>query len=192
VRIIAGRWKGRKLLAPPGISTRPTAERARQALFDMLWHAPWAGREVIEEARVLDVFAGTGAYGLEALSRGAAHATFLENEPAAQAMIRANIAACPGAVGQLFPANALKPPRAGQACSLVFLDPPYGQGLLEPALAALDAAGWFAPGALICAELGPKDTLEAAGFEEVATRAHGKARLHILRAAPAPDDHPTG
>ena len=187
MRIIAGRWKGRKLAAPEGFGTRPTAERARQALFDMLWHAPWAGREVIEEARVLDAFAGTGAYGLEALSRGAVHATFLENEPAAQAMIRRNLASCPGAVGQLFPANALKPPRAGQPCALVFLDPPYGQGLLGPAILALHAAGWIAEGALICAEAGPKDALDTPeGFEEVAVRAHGKARLHILRAGAAP------
>jgi 16S rRNA (guanine966-N2)-methyltransferase len=186
MRIIAGRWKGKRLVAPPGVATRPTAERARQALFDMLWHAPWAGREVIEEARVLDAFAGTGAYGLEALSRGAAHATFLENEPAALAALRENIRNFPevvaGEMAQAMPVNALKPPRAAQPCSLVFLDPPYGKDLLNPALAALRAAGWLAEGALVCAEAGPKDSLDTEGFEEVALRAHGKARLHILRA----------
>src|SRR5919202_2995452 len=94
MRIIAGRHRGRRLAAPPGEATRPTADRVRQALFDMLWHAPWAGRAAVEEARVLDAFAGTGALGLEALSRGAAHTTFLETDRAALAALRANIAAC--------------------------------------------------------------------------------------------------
>jgi len=76
VRIIAGAWKGRALIAPPGEATRPTAERVRQALFDMIAHAPWGGRGVLEGAQVLDAFAGTGALGLEALSRGAAETIF--------------------------------------------------------------------------------------------------------------------
>src|SRR6185437_3628839 len=94
MRIVAGEWRGRTLLAPAGSATRPTADRVRQALFDMLLHAPWGGRALIEDARVLDVFAGTGAFGLEALSRGAAHATFVEHDRAALAALRANIAAC--------------------------------------------------------------------------------------------------
>ena len=80
MRIVAGAWRGRSLAAPPGAATRPTADRVRQALFDMLMHAPWAGPDAVRGARVLDAFAGTGAMGLEALSRGAAHATFLEND----------------------------------------------------------------------------------------------------------------
>ena len=94
VRIVAGKWRGRTLIAPAGSQTRPTADRVRQALFDMLLHAPWGGREAIEGAQLLDVFAGTGALGLEALSRGAAHATFIEHDRAALAALRANIAAC--------------------------------------------------------------------------------------------------
>src|SRR5271163_950273 len=94
MRIIAGTWRGRALQAPPGDTTRPTADRVRQALFDMLLHAAWAGRDTIEGAHVLDVFAGTGAFGLEALSRGAAHATFIEHDRAALTALRANIAAC--------------------------------------------------------------------------------------------------
>src|SRR5271163_969890 len=94
MRIIGGTWRGRALQAPPGDTTRPTADRARQALFDMLLHAPWGGREAVEDAVVLNAFAGTGALGLEALSRGAATAAFIEHDRAALAALRANIAAC--------------------------------------------------------------------------------------------------
>jgi 16S rRNA (guanine966-N2)-methyltransferase len=94
MRIVAGAWRGRTLVAPSGQGTRPTADRVRQALFDMLMHAGWGGRSAIEGAAVLDVFAGTGALGLEALSRGAANACFIESDPAALKALRANVAAC--------------------------------------------------------------------------------------------------
>src|SRR4051812_29618443 len=126
MRIVAGIHRGRKLTAPAGATTRPTADRVRQALFDMLWHAPWAGRAVIEDQAVLDAFAGTGALGLEALSRGAATAAFIEQDRAALAALRANIAACGEAARcQVVAADALRPPRALRPASLVFLDPPY-------------------------------------------------------------------
>jgi 16S rRNA (guanine966-N2)-methyltransferase len=183
LRVIAGRWKGRRLAAPPGAGTRPTSERARQALFDMLWHAPWAGRARIEGAEVLDAFAGTGALGLEALSRGAARATFLETDRAALAALRANIAACgAGEAARVIAADATRPPRAAAPAGLVFLDPPYGAGLAGPALAALEAAGWIAPGALVCLELGPHDAPPETRLAPLAERAHGKARLLVLGA----------
>jgi 16S rRNA (guanine966-N2)-methyltransferase len=184
-RIIAGRHRGRRLLAPPGAGTRPTADRVRQALFDMLWHAPWGGRGVIEGARVLDAFAGTGAAGLEALSRGAAQATFLETDRAALAALRANIAACrEEARAAVLPADATRPPRAPAPCGLVFLDPPYGEGLVPRALAALGAAGWIAPGAVVCAETGRGEVVETPeGYALLAERVHGAARLRIFRAA---------
>jgi 16S rRNA (guanine966-N2)-methyltransferase len=94
MRIVAGAWRGRTLVAPRGQATRPTADRVRQALFDMLVHAEWGGREAIEGAAVLDVFAGTGALGLEALSRGAATACFIESDAAALKALRENVAAC--------------------------------------------------------------------------------------------------
>ncbi|MDI3307717.1 MAG: 16S rRNA (guanine(966)-N(2))-methyltransferase RsmD [Acetobacteraceae bacterium] len=182
MRIIAGRHRGRRLLAPAGQATRPTADRVRQALFDMLWHAPWAGREVVEGARVLDAFAGTGALGLEALSRGAAHASFLETDRAALAALRANIAACrEEARCTVLPADATRPPRAGAACGLVFLDPPYGQGLVEAALKALRDSGWIAPDALVCAEYGAAPPEPPPGFALLARRAHGPAELLFLR-----------
>ncbi len=185
MRIIAGRHRGRRLTAPPGDATRPTADRVRQALFDMLWHAPWAGRAVLDEARVLDAFAGTGALGLEALSRGAAHATFLDSAKPALAAIRANIAACrEEARATILPADATKPPRAPAPCSLVFLDPPYADGLLGRSVAALAAAGWIAPGALVVAEsaaaMDPPALPE--GFEALAERQHGPARVGVFRA----------
>jgi 16S rRNA (guanine966-N2)-methyltransferase len=182
-RIIAGRLRGRRLLVPPGLATRPTAERMRQALFDMLWHAPWAGRGVVEGARVLDAFAGTGALGLEALSRGAAAASFLETDRAALAALRANVAACRvEGESRVIAADATRPPRAASPCDLVFLDPPYGQGLLPRAVAALAAAGWIAPGALLCAEVGAAEPLDLPGLEPLAERTHGAAREVVLRA----------
>ena len=189
MRIVAGRHRGRNLAAPPGEATRPTSERVRQALFDMLWHAPWAGREVVEEARVLDAFAGTGALGLEALSRGAASATFVENERGALAALRANIAACrEEARCTVLATDATRPPRAPQPCTLVFLDPPYGEpGLMERALAALGEAGWIAPGAILCAEYGMPPDAPPPGFEPLAERAHGAAHLLVLR-RPSPGE----
>jgi len=187
VRIIAGRHRGRTLRAPEGEGTRPTAERVRQALFDMLWHAPWGGRTTIQDRLVLDAFAGTGALGLEALSRGADHCTFLENDRAALAVLRANIAACreePRTA--VLAADATRPPAARVPCGLVFLDPPYGKGLVPRAVAALATAGWIAPGALLVAETGAEEALDLPGFERIAGRGHGAAMLHVLRAEGEP------
>lgn len=179
MRIVAGAWRGRALAAPPGDATHPTADRVRQALFDMLMHAPWAGPDAVRGAAVLDAFAGTGALGLEALSRGAAHATFVERDRAALAALRANIAAC-GAVATVLAADALRPP-PGRPCSLVFLDPPYGQELVPRAVTALRDAGWVAPGALVVAETGRDEPSPAPG-DALATRTHGAARIEIWRA----------
>jgi len=181
MRIIAGALRGRRLTAPAGTATRPTADRVRQAVFDMLWHAPWAGRDRVGGALVLDAFAGTGAMGLEALSRGAASATFLEKDRAALAALRANIAACRAeATSRVLPGDALRPPRAAAACNLVFLDPPYAAGAVEAALAALAGAGWVAPGALVIAEYGAAPEAPPPGFTLLAERAHGAAQLRVL------------
>ncbi len=183
MRIVAGRHKGRNLIAPWGTTTRPTADRVRVSLFDMLWHAPWGGRHVVDGARVLDVFAGTGALGLEALSRGAAHATFIENDAEALGSLRQNITRCAELTRtRVLVADALKPPRASQPCDLIFLDPPYGQGLNAQALAALGKAGWLKPGALISAEFGRESAEAPEGFELLDERSHGQASLLFLRA----------
>ncbi|WP_411278373.1 16S rRNA (guanine(966)-N(2))-methyltransferase RsmD [Falsiroseomonas sp.] len=184
LRIVAGRHRGRRLLAPEGATTRPTAERVRQALFDMLWHAPWAGRQAVEGARVLDAFAGTGALGLEAMSRGAARAVFIEPDRAALAALRRNIETLGEAERcRVIPGDATRPPPADARCSLLLLDPPYGKDLVARALATLGAAGWIAPGALVAAEVAKADALDVPGFEQVAERAHGAARLVFLREA---------
>ena len=151
----------------------------------MLAHAPWGqspggGGAAIEGARVLDAFAGTGALGLEALSRGAAEAVFLERDPAALAALRANIAACgAGARARVLAGDVLAAP-PGAACGLVFLDPPYGEGLIGPAVAHLAARGWIAPGTLVVAETGREETPPALG-ELLAERAHGAARISVWR-----------
>ena len=177
IRIIGGAWKGRRLQAPPGAETRPTSDRVRQALFDMLWHAPWAGRAAIERAVVLDAFAGTGALGLEALSRGAMSATFFERDRDALAALRRNLAIA-GEAARVLAADALKPP-PGTPCTLIFLDPPYRQNLVAPAITALGRAGWLAPDALLVAEIA-RD--EASPFAApLMMREHGPARLEAAR-----------
>jgi 16S rRNA (guanine966-N2)-methyltransferase len=180
MRIVAGAWRGRTLSVPPGLTTRPTADRVRQALFDMLLHAPWGGRALLEGALVLDGFAGTGALGLEALSRGAAHATFVERDRAALTALRANIAACRATDRcTVLPADLLALP-AGPPCDLVFLDPPYGAALLPRALAALRAAHRIAAGTLIIAETAGDDPPPGPA-SVLADRTHGPARLTIWR-----------
>ena len=179
MRIIAGRLRGRRLTAPLGDGTRPTSDRARQALFDMLMHSPWAEGS-LRDAPVLDVFAGTGALGLEALSRGAARVTFIENGKPALAALRANIAACKAEdATTVIAADARKAPR-GQPASVVFLDPPYGLGLVPAALTALAASGWITPGALIVAEVGA-DELSPVETTLLADRTFGAARVCVWR-----------
>ena len=180
MRIVAGAWRGRALIAPAGQATRPTADRVRQALFDMLLHAPWGGREVIEGTRVLDAFAGTGAFGLEALSRGAAHATFMEQDRAALAALRANVDACrvEDRAAVLAVDVLMAPP--GDGCGLIFLDPPYGHDLVPQAMGRLRAAGWIATGALVVAETGRNEALPNLGTL-LAERAHGAARVSMWR-----------
>jgi 16S rRNA (guanine966-N2)-methyltransferase len=179
MRIVAGAWRGRTLIAPSGSATRPTADRVRQALFDMLMHAPWAGPSVVADALVLDVFAGTGALGLEALSRGAVRAVFVERARPALTALRANIEACrAGDQCEVLPIDALAVP-AGPRADIVFLDPPYGQDLVVRALARLRAVGRVGIGSLIVAETGRDDP--ALDVATLAERSHGAARLTIWR-----------
>jgi 16S rRNA (guanine966-N2)-methyltransferase len=184
MRIDAGSHRGVKLATPQGLDTRPTSDRARQAVFNILAHT----YDAIRDAKVLDVFAGSGAMGLEALSRGAERASFIESDRGAAEAIRRNIAACrEQARAQLFIADARKPPQVAAnwaPCSLVFLDPPYGKDLLLPALMALRGAGWITAAAILVAEMNRKDSLAAPeGFELLEDREYGKARIIVLRAA---------
>jgi 16S rRNA (guanine966-N2)-methyltransferase len=187
VRIVAGKLKGRRLAAPAGRDIRPTADRTRQALFDLLEHGHLVagGGSAVVDAVVLDAFCGTGALGLEALSRGAASASFMDASRTALDGARAN-AKTLGVAGSFILADARHPPRARQPATLVFLDPPYDQGLAVPALAALGTAGWIAPGAIISLELSGRELADFAappGLAVLDERRYGKARILLLRTA---------
>jgi 16S rRNA (guanine966-N2)-methyltransferase len=171
MRIIAGRWRGRPLVAPQGQATRPTADRVREALFSML--ASRLGS--FEGLEVADLFAGSGALGLEALSRGAAHCVFVENDRGAVEAIRANIAAL-GASADILPRGAEHAALPGPV-DLAFLDPPYGSGLAPLALAKLPVA----PGGWVSVETGRGETIAAEGYEIDSERSYGKARITLLR-----------
>lgn len=180
MRIVAGKHRGRPLIAPPGPHIRPTSDRAREGLFNILEY----GRSSIglDDTRVLDAFAGTGALGLEALSRGARHATFIENARATQLTIAKNITAC-GEVNRttIIDADATNPPPTDRPVDIAFVDPPYAACLIEPALIALNRLGWFHNETLVVAEMGANETVTLPNFlEEVDRRKYGAARILFL------------
>jgi 16S rRNA (guanine966-N2)-methyltransferase len=189
MRIVGGSHRGRRLMAPKGDTVRPTSDRAREALFNILLHGQFAAEGVpLIDAAVLDAFAGTGALGLEALSRGAASATFIERDPIALAVLRKNVAMLDeGARARILPGDASHPPRAMAPCDIVFIDPPYRSGLAAPALSGLAAGGWLAPQALIIIEMAAQeDFAPPGGFTLEAERVYGTARLVFLRAEGGP------
>ncbi len=186
MRIGAGRFKGMILAVPPGRDVRPTGDRARSALFNVLMHR-FQNQDgfVLEERPVLDVFAGSGALGLEALSRGAPRAVFMDNGPASLQALRQNIATCRAeAETRVVRADALSPPAvdAKGPAGLIFMDPPYADDSAARALDALGAAGWIAPGAYACVETPAKRPPPAwpAGWNVADERRHGVARITIL------------
>ena len=182
MRVVGGRLKGRNLASPSGREIRPTADRLRESVFNILVHAY---DNPIEDARVLDLFAGTGALGLEALSRGAAFALFVDDAAEARALLRENIAALGlGGVTRIFRRDAtrLGPAHPVEPFSLVFLDPPYGKGLAEKALVSARDGGWLAPRALIVVEEATDAAFAApAGFEEVERRRYDDTEVVFLR-----------
>ncbi|TQV83436.1 16S rRNA (guanine(966)-N(2))-methyltransferase RsmD [Denitrobaculum tricleocarpae] len=184
MRIVGGRHRGRPIDAPDGLTVRPTADRTRESMFNILCQGKLAeeGNPLID-AQVLDAFAGTGALGLEALSRGAAKVTFLENLAASLTACRANVKSLGEEnTSDVLQADVLRPPPAREACSIILMDPPYNQDLPRPAILALDAAGWIAPAALVVVELMAQESFEVPeGFEELDNRKYGKARLIFLR-----------
>jgi len=177
VRIIAGEWRGRKLLPPPGIATRPTADRVRETLFSML--ASRLGS--FEGLRVADLYAGSGALGLEALSRGAAFAFFVDQDPRAIAAIRENLAAFGATDRARIVARAIQAATPDEPFDLVFADPPYGVGSGNAALRLIIARGWAAEQSWICIESERGDRVEADGCSIEAERDVGRARVTLLR-----------
>ena len=181
MRIIAGKLKGRRLLAPQGIAIRPTSDRAREALFAILGH----GEPPLAGAAFLDLFCGTGAVGLEAYSRGAAEVVLIDNDRQALKLAEANIARL-RAQNQvrLLARDATLLGPSPRAFDLAFLDPPYRSGLATAALAGLAASGWLAEGARIIVELAAKDEpVLPAGYALDRERRYGSARFLFLRAA---------
>ena len=177
MRIIAGEWRGRVIEAPPGQATRPTADRVRETLFSML--ASRLGS--FEDLPVADLFAGSGALGLEALSRGAASATFVEKDAAAVAAIRRNAEKLgAGDRVRVIASSALALPRS-EPFDLIFADPPYGAGSGSAAVHAILDAGWLAPGGWLSVETNRGDVVDPAGLAVDASRDAGRARLTLLR-----------
>jgi 16S rRNA (guanine966-N2)-methyltransferase len=189
VRIVAGNLKGRTITTPEGQGTRPTSDRARQAVFNLLEHAAWA--EPLDGMRVMDLYAGSGALGFEAISRGAAFALFVETDEEARGAIRENADAY-GVMGRsrVHRRSAIdlgsRPGSDGEAFDLAFLDPPYRKGLGEQTLARLLEGGWLKPGALVVFERGSDEPeIDTPGYERLDARNYGAARVLFLRAGPA-------
>lgn len=188
MRIVGGKFRGRPIAAPKGMGTRPTTDRAREAVFNILAHG--IGVE-FEGVRTIDLFAGSGALGFEAISRGAAWCLFVETDAGARGAIRDNIEAL-----SLFgctrihrrPATALgpKPASVGAPFALAFLDPPYARDLAGPCLEALCSGGWLADGAVAVVEQGAREApCVPDGYEEIDRREMGAAQVGFLRARPA-------
>jgi 16S rRNA (guanine966-N2)-methyltransferase len=182
MRVVGGSLRGRTLAAPKSQLIRPTADRLREALFNILVHAY---DNPIADARVLDLFAGTGALGIEALSRGAAFTLFVDDGAEARALLRENVAMLGlGGVSRIFRRDATKlgPTHPVEPFSLTFLDPPYGKGLAEQALASARAGGWLVPDALIVVEEAKKSAFAAPqGFVEIERRAYDDTEFVMLR-----------
>ena len=186
MRIVAGQFKGRPLQAPKTQATRPTSDRARESLFNMLMHADWA--PALEDARVIDLFAGSGALGFEALSRGASFCLFVETAHAARGAIRQNIETL-----SLFGPTRIHrrsaidlgdlPAGLGAPFDLAFMDPPYHKDLVAPCLRTLLAGGWLVPDALIVVETAEDETLDLDRWSLVADRKIGAAKMWFLKAA---------
>jgi len=189
MRIVGGEHRGRVLKAPEGSATRPTSDRAREAVFNILEHAAWSGG--IVGARVIDLFAGSGALGLEALSRGAAWCLFVESDAGARGVIRDNVEAL-APNGDLNGRTRIHrrdatdlgrlPAGDGEPFDLAFLDPPYAKGLGEKALVGLASGGWLKTGAICVLERGSGESaLEPPGYTLLDERKYGAAKVTFLK-----------
>jgi 16S rRNA (guanine966-N2)-methyltransferase len=183
MRVVGGRLKGRAIASPSSNEIRPTADRLRESIFNILTHAY---ENPIEGARVLDLFAGTGALGIESISRGAAFALFVDNGAEARALLRQNVEGLGlGGVTKVYRRDATHPGPAYpmEPFSLAFLDPPYGRGFAEQALAALREGKWLTPGALVVVEESKAAAFKTPdGLEELERRAYDDTEFVFLRA----------
>lgn len=183
MRVVGGRLRGRNIASPSSSAIRPTADRLRESLFNILTHAYG---DPARDARVLDLFAGTGALGIEAISRGAAFTLFVDNGAQARALLRNNIEALGlGGVTRVFRRDATKlgPAHPIEPFALAFLDPPYGQGLADRALVSLREGGWLTPEALVVVEEATAAGFAAPeGYDECERRAYDDTEFVFLRA----------
>ncbi len=178
MRIIAGKWRGRTIVAPKGEITRPTADRTRERLFSMLT----SRLGDFEDLQILDLFSGSGALGLEALSRGAAHCTFVEQDRDAIRALEKNIEKLDaGAVSDVRIGSVLHLGQARKPYDLILMDPPYDSGAGAVALDKLGRHGWFAPSSWIAVETGRTEDVVVKGFDLDCVRNSSKARIHLLR-----------
>lgn len=177
MRIIAGKWRGRPLIAPKGDVTRPTADRTREALFSMLT----SRMGDLEGLTVVDLFAGSGALGLEALSRGAASCVFVEQDRSALNALRTNAEKLGIERPDIRSISALSLGKAVSPPDLIMMDPPYGTGAGAVALDKMNRLGWISPASWISIETDRKEDITVKGFEVETVRDIGKARLHLLR-----------
>lgn len=176
MRVIAGQWRGRPIVAPKGDATRPTADRTREALFSMLISRIGS----FEGLAVADLFAGSGALGVEALSRGAASCLFVEQDRPAIEALRANLAKL-GASGDVRAISVLSLGSAPAPLDVIMMDPPYGSGAGAVALDKLARLGWVSPASWVSIETAFNEPVNVAGFQIDAERTHGKARITLLR-----------
>lgn len=186
MRIISGTFKGRPIKAPKGRGTRPTADRTREAVFNILAHADWA--PAIDGARVIDLFAGSGALGLEAMSRGAGFCLFVETDSAARGAIRNNVETLQlTGVTRVHRRSAISlggvPPNIGGAFEIAFLDPPYHKDLAAPCLTELKTGGWLSEDAVAVVETGSDEAQDFSGWEVLEARSYGAAHISFLRPA---------
>ncbi len=159
MRIIAGHYKGTQLHTPTGLETRPTADRVRQTLFDILLHAKWGGYQLIQDSIIFDVFAGTGALGIEALSRGAQKAYFCEKNKSTRQVLEKNLHHCHSISNSVIYENYLAIPMAKFPCQLIFLDPPYRQNLILQSLSVLENKHWLSLQSIIITEIAHDENL---------------------------------
>lgn len=176
MRVIAGQWRGRTLIAPKGDATRPTADRTREALFSMLTSRVGS----FEDLKVADLFAGSGALGFEALSRGAASCLFVEQDRAALDAIRANGEKL-GVRPDIRAQSVLTLGPAKEQLDLILMDPPYHTGAGSVALDKLSRLGWIGPATIISIETSRAEDVDVNGFMVDVQRDHGKARITLLR-----------
>lgn len=189
MRIVAGKHRGLSLATPKDDRVRPTSDRVREALFNVLAHNDFDVGFSLEGARVLDLFAGTGALGLEALSRGARYVLFVDDHAESRALVRRNVEAAQATgATKIWRRDATglgeMPPNAGGPFDLVFLDPPYRKGLVELALVSAREGKWLTPNALVVAEMAAGEAFAVPeGFLAVDERAYGDTRVVVLTLA---------